>query len=54
MIWQIALGVVFGVLLLIAIFLFAVCVLVVIGRVRVRTVKKYDFEEDYDEFDEYD
>lgn len=55
MIWQIALGIVFGVLLLIAIFVFVACVYVVISKsitLRNTTIKRYDFEEeDEDEFD---
>lgn len=58
MIWQIALGIVFGFLLLIAIFVFVACVYVVISKsitLRNTTIKRYDFEEDDDdEFDEYE
>lgn len=59
MIWQIALGIVFGFLLLIAIFVFVACVYVIISKsitLRNTTIKRYDFEEDdeRDEYDEYD
>lgn len=57
MIWEIALGIVFGVLLLIALFVFVACVYVIISKfstLRNTTIKRYDFEEDDDdEFDEY-
>lgn len=59
MIWQIALGIVFGFLLLIAIFVFVACVFIVISKsitLRNVTVKRYDFDEEdeRDEFDEYE
>lgn len=57
MIWQIALGVVFGFLLLIAVVVFLFCLFVVISKsitLRNITMKRYDFEEDEDdELNEY-
>lgn len=55
MIFEIAVGIVCGFLLLIALFVFVACVYVVISKsitLRNTTIKRYDFEED-DE-DEYD
>lgn len=55
MIWDIAMGIVFGFLLLAAILVFLGCLFVVISKaitIHNTTIKRYDFEED-DE-DEYD
>lgn len=55
MIFEIAVGIVCGFLLLIALFVFVACIYVVISKsitLRNTTIKRYDFEED-DE-DEYD
>ncbi len=55
MIFEIAVGIVCGFLLLIALFVFVACVYVIISKsitLRNTTIKRYDFEED-DE-DEYD
>lgn len=59
MIWEIAMGIVFGFLLLAAILVFLGCLFVVISKaitIRNTTIKRYDFEEDdeRDEYDEYD
>lgn len=55
MIWDIAMGIVFGFLLLAAILVFLGCLFVVISKaitIRNTTIKRYDFEEeDEDEFD---
>lgn len=57
MIWDIAMGIVFGFLLLAAILVFLGCLFVVISKAvtinRVKTKKRYDFDEEEDE-DEYD
>lgn len=57
MIWDIAMGIVFGFLLLAAILVFLGCLFIVISKAitinRVETKKRYDFDEEGDE-DEYD
>lgn len=57
MIWDIAMGIVFGFLLLAAILVFLGCLFIVISKAitinRVKTKKRYDFDEEDDE-DEYD
>ena len=52
MIWDIAMGIVFGFLLLAAILVFLGCLFVVISKVITihnTTIKRYDFEEDDDD-----
>lgn len=57
MIWEIAMGIVFGFLLLAAILVFLGCLFIVISKAvtinRVKTKKRYDFDEEDNE-DEYD
>lgn len=57
MIFEIAVGIVCGFLLLIALFVFVACVYVVISKsitLKNTTIKRYDFDEEDDERDEYD
>lgn len=57
MIFEIAVGIVCGFLLLIALFVFVACVYVIISKsitLRNTTIKRYDFDEEDDERDEYD
>ena len=58
MIFEIAIGIVCGFLLLVAIVMFAGALFVVISKSitinRVKTKKRYDFDEEDDERDEYD
>ena len=53
MIWDIAMGIVFGFLLLAAILVFLGCLFIVISKAitinRVKTKKRYDFDEEDDE-----
>lgn len=55
MIWDIAMGIVFGFLLLAAILVFLGCLFIVISKAitinRVKTKKRYDFDEEEDEYD---
>lgn len=57
MIWDIAMGIVFGFLLLAAIIVFLGCLFVVVSKAitinRVKTKKRYDFDEEEDN-DGYD
>lgn len=57
MIWEIAMGIVFGFLLLAAILFFLACLFTVISKAitinQVKTKKRYDFDEEDNE-DEYD
>lgn len=57
MIWDIAMGIVFGFLLLAAILVFLGCLFVVVSKAitinRVKTKKRYDFDEEEDN-DGYD
>lgn len=57
MIWEIAMGIVFGFLLLAAILVFLGCLFIVNSKAvtinRVKTKKRYDFNEEDNE-DEYD
>ena len=57
MIFEIAVGIVCGFLLLIALFVFVACVYVIISKsitLRNTTIKRYDFDGEDDERDEYD